>query len=277
MIVRIIKLIISSIFYWGDQFWRLMLKTIGIKSQTTCMVLYYHSINKDHCNKFARQMDEALKFARPISADIKGPVEKGAHHVVITFDDGFISVINNAFPELIKRKIPLTIFVPTGYLGKRPGWINNKENKSFKEVVITEDQLKKLKNDELISIGSHCVTHSNLLLLKEQEIKKELTESKHILEEILEEDVKLLSFPHGAYNQKILELAREVGYERVFTILPKLTFLNSDSYIFDRVNIELTDWIWEFRLKMLGAYRWLPFFFNLKAKMKRLTYWGRQF
>lgn len=265
---RIIKLIISIIFFALCWLWRLTLRLIGIKQSGTFAVLYYHSVTEDQRNRFIRQMNDVIRYSIPVPSYFDGPIENDTHYSIITFDDGFISVIVIALPVLVKRNIPLTIFVPTGYLGKRAGWINNEENNFTPEVIVSDDQLKELKKNELVTIGSHCVSHYSLLLLEEQEIRRELKDSRHVLEEILEEDVKLLSFPHGDFNQRILDLAFEAGYKRVFSILPKLTYLDSNSFIMGRVKIDPTDWVWEFRLKMLGAYRWLPLIFRLKARIK---------
>jgi len=258
---RVIKLIISCVFYALD--WLLML-IIGSKHSDTCVVLYYHSVNKDQRSKFACQMDKIVRFAKPISADLKGAFEKRTHYVAVTFDDGFVSVIDNALPELTKRNISSTVFVPTGYLGKRPGWINKDDHDSHPEVVVNKDQLIDLKNNSLVSIGSHCVTHSNLLLLEEQEIKNELIESRRVLKEILEEDISLLSFPHGLFNSRIIELSYKAGYKTLFTIEPTMLNLPFKDSMIGRVEVKSTDWPIEFKLKLLGCYRWMVYASMLK-------------
>jgi hypothetical protein len=44
-------------------------------------------------------------------------------------------------------------------------------------------------------------------------------------------------------------------------------------FVLGRISVEPTDWALEFRLKLLGAYRWLPQAIALKRKLK--AYWKR--
>ncbi|NIO21772.1 MAG: polysaccharide deacetylase family protein [Candidatus Aenigmarchaeota archaeon] len=269
-ITRSIKLIMSLLIFICDYVLEGIHRVIGKKRPGKYTVLYYHAVTSDQRNHFARQMDDLIRWAKPVSAGIKEPLEDGFRRVAVTFDDGFMSVLENALPVLAQRKIPSTIFVPTGNVGQHPKWIKDKKGPLAGEVVITFDQLSRLKNNELVSIGSHGVTHSNLLLLKEAEVRVELSESRRVLAATLERDIKLLSFPHGAYNQKIVELAREAGYDRVFTILPKLGFSDPCEYVTGRVRVDPTDWRLEFRLKLLGAYCWLSLSSALKCYIHRL-------
>lgn len=77
------------------------------------------------------------------------------------------------------------------------------------------------------------------------------------LEEILGEPVRLFSFPHGKCNRDSIRLAKEAGYDRVFTIEPVFAFAEPQEFVTGRVSVSLDDWPWEFRLKVLGAYRWM--------------------
>jgi len=127
-IIRTIKLLISIIFFILNLFWCLILQLFRIKRKGTCVVIFYHGVTRNQCGQFSRQMDDVVRFSVPIAAEFSGSLDMGNHYLVITFDDGFSSVVDHALPELIKRNIPSTIFVPTGYLGKWPGWISNFEN-----------------------------------------------------------------------------------------------------------------------------------------------------
>jgi peptidoglycan/xylan/chitin deacetylase (PgdA/CDA1 family) len=62
-------------------------------------------------------------------------------------------------------------------------------------------------------IGSHSLTHANLVWLDDAELAKELRDSKAILEEITGTAVKSLSFPFGSWNKRVWEAAKSAGYE----------------------------------------------------------------
>ena len=94
----------------------------------------------------------------------------------------------------------------------------------------------------------------------------ELSESRLQLRKILGRDVTLFSFPHGAFDEELIESARAAGYQRVFTILPELAL--PDEFAIGRVAVEPSDWRLEFLLKLFGAYRWLVPASTLKRKLR---------
>jgi hypothetical protein len=65
-------------------------------------------------------------------------------------------------------------------------------------------------------------------------------------------------------------LCREAGYQRVFSIEPTMTVSNSPEYVTGRVIADPTDWDCEFRLKVLGAYRWLPMVCRMNRKIRSI-------
>ena len=151
------------------------------KKQARCVILYYHAVTEKQCKSFAHQMDQLLRWAKPVAVDRINILPDSNHCAGITFDDGFVSIQKNALPELKKRNIPATLFIPANCLGQRPPWISNAENSDGGEFIMTADQLRTFKEDLLFSIGSHGLSHRNLILLADAEAKKEITESRRIL------------------------------------------------------------------------------------------------
>jgi len=233
----------------------------------SCVVLYYHAVPPECRQQFARQMDILLSCTKPVEAGVRLPLSEGGKYASVTFDDGYESVMDNALPELEARRIPCTIFVITEALGQWPTWLTGPDSdRELHGRVLSADQLRQLSSD-MVTIGSHSMTHPKLPFLSQQEATKELVGSRLKLEEILHKQVRLFSFPYGAFNKELVRWCREAGYERVFTILPVLAFTGSQEFVAGRVWVEPTDWPLEFRLKLLGAYRWLPSAFALKRKL----------
>jgi peptidoglycan/xylan/chitin deacetylase (PgdA/CDA1 family) len=125
-------------------------------------------------------------------------------------------------------------------------------------------------NSDLVKIGSHCVSHRFLSGLNENEVWNEISESKEKLENIIGKKVKLLAFPFGDYDNRILELAKEAKYERVFTNKPELIFSEKNPFTVGRFDIPPAFWHLEFFLVLYGAYRWLPTAFKLKKALLRI-------
>lgn len=263
MLDRLIKLIISIIFFVLSKIINLIQFPFSKNNLDKLVVLTFHSVKPCQRDKFAKQMDMVVKIGKPVFADIAKGTNKGTHYIAVTFDDGFQNFIDNALPAMLSRKIPATLFVPSGYLGQYPGWIKKTAHQNAHEILMSADQLKDLP-DHMIQIGSHCITHPRLTLLNKEQVIKELSESKKQLESLLGRNITTLSFPYDDYNDKIVELAKEAGYLHVFKDLPTYPISKTDSFLLGRISVSPEDWGIEYLLKLKGAYHWLPFGVKIK-------------
>lgn len=263
MLDRLIKFIISVIYFVLSKLINIIQLPFRKNSSDTLVVLTYHSVKTWQRDKFANQMDQVIQTGKPVFADMEKGTNNGTHHIAVTFDDGFRNVVDNAFPEMLTRKIPATLFVPTGYLGKTPGWIKDLADKNASEILMTADQLKALP-DEMVKIGSHCITHPRLTSLSREQAITEFSESKKYLELLLGKDITVLSFPYDDYNDEVVELARDAGYLHVFKDIPTYPISITDSFLLGRIDVSPEDWGIEYLLKLKGAYQWLPFAVEIK-------------
>lgn len=257
LLLRVTKLCVSFAVSFGDGVQRRALSLLGLRPPPVCVVLYYHGVPARAARRFRRQMDTLLRSSTPVRADAIGPLAPGRRYTAVTFDDGFVSVVENALPVLRARRIPCTLFVPTGCLGSHPSWIANGHPDGH-ETVISPTVLARLSTDGLVTIGSHSVTHPDFRTLGDEAAREELARSKADLERIVGKHVDLFSFPHGATDSRTLEFARLAGYTRVFTIEATRAASVHDRFALGRVRVDPADWPVEFRLKVTGAYRWLP-------------------
>ncbi len=268
MINRIVKLIISIIYMISYELRSMMYHALGKRVPSTFVILTYHSIQRSQMNRFRRQLDRLRKY-HPIFADEDICPGTGRHYVAVTFDDGYENLIDNAIPELEKRAIPAMIFIPTGSLGKTPGWITNPKNRNIDEPVMNDNQVRSIRSG-LIKIGSHSVTHRDLTRLPEEEVMTELTDSRKYLEELLGEKVRSFAFPFGLYNDTVLSLSRRAGYNKVFCCWPAYPSYRTDGYLLGRVDTSPDDWDLEFQLKIMGAYQWQPIGIAVKRRLAAL-------
>jgi peptidoglycan/xylan/chitin deacetylase (PgdA/CDA1 family) len=214
-------------------------------------------------------MEEVVRLGTPVFVNSKqGPGDCG-RRIAVTFDDGFRSVAENALTVMVQQRVPSTIFVPTGYFGQRAGWITNPHHQNFNETVLSEQEIKSLPN-AWICIGSHCVSHRNLSQLHDEEITAELEQSKRTLESILDKPLDVLSLPYGGFSDRVLELAQQAGYDRIFLNVPMQKDSNRFGNFVGRINVSPQDWPLEFKLKARGAYQWLPVAIAIKRGLRRL-------
>jgi len=138
------------------------------------------------------------------------------HSALITFDDGWRSQYELAWPILKKYGYPFTMFIYTDYVkgGKRTGG----ESMSWQEL----EQMR----DAGVDIQSHTISHADLRGKKgmrdtpeyDKWLWNELAGSKEMIEQKLGVKVNALALPYGFYNAKVQEMAKKAGYDAIFTV-----------------------------------------------------------
>lgn len=254
---RQLKLAISLAVRAWDVFRGAALRLLGRQPPPTCVVLYYHAVPAQQRALFARQMDVLLRLAQPVATEPPPMLQPGRRYAAVTFDDGFVSVAENAAPELSKRQIPWTLFVPSGCLGRQPDWLRHAPAAARQDRVMTPDELRALARDPLVTIGSHTVNHAHLVEIDPERASVELAQSKADLEGVLQRPVTQFSYPFGARTPALDQQARSVGYRRLFSSKPAPAFQSAGEWVSGRVGVDPDISPLEFRLKVLGAYRWL--------------------
>jgi peptidoglycan/xylan/chitin deacetylase (PgdA/CDA1 family) len=75
---------------------------------------------------FAEQLEVLRTYANPVSLQsLVDGMRSGnlvPRSVAVTFDDGYVGNLHHAKPILERRRIPATVFVVTGYLGREFWW-----------------------------------------------------------------------------------------------------------------------------------------------------------
>ncbi len=129
--------------------------------------------------------------------------------IVLTFDDGYKSIVENALPALQQYGYVAVIYMPTDYIDKTNDWDVQFGGRKFAH--LSRDDLRQL-NDQGFEIGSHGCSHRSLLAMNDVQAMHELAESKKKLEAILNRPVYSISYPFGQFNRKLLQMAKECGY-----------------------------------------------------------------
>jgi peptidoglycan/xylan/chitin deacetylase (PgdA/CDA1 family) len=262
---RIIKLLISVGWFISESVCRSAMRLFGRKPKAICTIVYYHSIPDSQKQTFVHQMNIVKRLTIPISIENVPQLLLGERYSAITFDDGFEDFFSNALPTLEQRGIPATVFLCADYLGKLATWWPETATESQQRIGRLENW-RQLSTD-FINIGSHTMTHSYLSLLDETESRSEIRKSRVMLQELLERKIDTFSFPYGDFNTDLIHLCRDAGYKHILTSLPANAFQNPNEFVSGRIKTDPTDWPIEFRLKLLGAYRWLPFAIYWKRRI----------
>ena len=135
--------------------------------------------------------------------------------VVLTFDDGWRSV-HQAIPVLERYGFNASFWIISH---RGIGWDN-----------LEWEDVERIDAHPLFEVGSHTVSHpwdpnDNLVTWVDGEVpgkgiadvRHELEGSRQRLEEHLGHPVRALAWPRGWYNERLVELARDSGYEAILT------------------------------------------------------------
>jgi peptidoglycan/xylan/chitin deacetylase (PgdA/CDA1 family) len=198
---------------------------------------------------------------RAISRDGLGAVSlrrgRAVPRIMVTFDDAFANLLDNALPVLEEFNIPAVIFAVTGNMGENPHWQMPKNHPEAQEPLMTGEQIAAVARNPSFRIGSHTVTHVDLTRVSRQQAEDELSQSKRQLEELLGTPVEDFALPHGAHDQHVMDMIQTAGYQRIFTIDSRLNLHSGHGGVIGRFSMSPDVWLMEFILTCAGAYAWL--------------------
>ncbi len=177
---------------------------------------------------------------------------------VITFDDGYMDNYLYGFPVLKKYNIPATVFVTTGYIGKkRPYYWDLKNKIKFNHADLSLDwqEMKELKKAGW-EIASHTLHHWEINKLPVNILKKELTVSKKILDQKLKQKTISFCAPRGAYGAAFIAAIKEAGYLAA-VVTPGVDDFPETNYTLKRVGLYGHDNFLKFKFKISWLFNFL--------------------
>lgn len=141
----------------------------------------------------------------------------GAGRIALTFDDGHRSVVESALPILREFDVPATVFVNPALLGDRDRELVARRHgvDCDGRMLFTDEEVRELVADPLITVGNHTRTHPNLTDLDSPAARRtEIVGAKEHLEERFGIDVTAFSYPHGAFDpaaRRVVEASHEIS------------------------------------------------------------------
>jgi peptidoglycan/xylan/chitin deacetylase (PgdA/CDA1 family) len=198
------------------------------------LVLLYHTFADDEesmpdpklfttAEKFEHDLQSLLDLGmQPLCLYdyAEGGYERGGRYFAVTFDDGYLSNYEVAFPILKKLNIPAVIF-------------KNTDN-YYMEHHFCWEQAREMEAGGLVSIQSHLPFHAPATEYEPGLFVQRLNESFDTLEEELgPRRHRLFAYPYGHYNRETYDAAAAQGVALQF--VQELHF-DSPGLVF-RVNI----------------------------------------
>lgn len=196
-------------------------------------ILMYHEIGAGPNNlytipdKFREQMDYLYNsgyhtVTMAEAAEMLAAKDIPAKTIVLTFDDGYASFINQAWPIMKDLGFTGTVFVCTSFVGKQN--------------YLTWDQIKDLQA-EGIEIGSHTRNHIDLKQATYQQQVKEILSSKQTLEQSLGVPCLSFCYPSGAHGDVTPTIVKDSGYSSAVTVAFGKASPADNIYLLPRIRI----------------------------------------
>jgi len=137
----------------------------------------------------------------------------------ITFDDGYKDNFTYALPILEQHSCPATFFISEGYISRSVRDFSKMCADNFSDFLDWEE-IKEIANNKLFNIGSHCISHLPLSHISKDLLEREIKDSKLSIEEQLNQEVFLIAYPYGGFNEinrRVISYAKQSGYKFGFS------------------------------------------------------------
>jgi peptidoglycan/xylan/chitin deacetylase (PgdA/CDA1 family) len=177
----------------------------------------------------------------------------------VTFDDGWVSVLQHGFPVLSALGVPATVFVSTTFVDTAdkplvgPDLIEWQNGPHHHELYpLSWADLLEL-SEAGWEVGSHTMTHPWLTQVDDARLKHELRGSKERCEEALGLPCHTIAYPKGDYDARVEQATAEAGYEAA-AILPH-RFNKPRPLAWPRISIQRGDSELVFRAKVSRTVR----------------------
>lgn len=201
------------------------------------LIIYYHEVvengqgfsyQKIDKDKFENQMKYLYEngYHTLLFSDLDKPLPEKA--IIVSFDDGFRTVYENAAPVMKKYKIKGNVYLPTAYIGVKPQFMN-------------WSMVKNLVND--FEFQAHTHNHVDIRTLTDEQLCQEIQLSDQFFYEKLGYLPKAFCVPFGTYDKTSINRLKaqnrysyllgsyygSVCKKNMQTILPRIGISNDDS------------------------------------------------
>lgn len=206
--------------------------------------------------------------------------------LIITFDDGHIGNYK-LFPLIYKYKIPVSIFLCAAIINtKRSFWFTYKPSEEkkgeLKKIInserlailnkfgynqeeehevpqaLTKSQIMEMK--EHINFQSHTLFHPILTQCNYEDAKKEIFDSKTLLENEYDLRINAISYPNGDYSNREIEIVKKGGYSCGVTVDYGFNSIETDVYKLKRISVKDTFNLDELIVRSSGVWGFLKLF-----------------
>ncbi len=223
---------------------------------------------REHISGLARRGFQFWPISRALAHHACGqPVPPQT--LVVTFDDGYATFFDHAWPILRDLAVPATVFLSTAYLDREDpfpfdAWGLACRSRAPSETYrpLTTRQCCHLVASSGIELGAHTHTHADHRG-RPSAFRHDLQRSIDTLRERFGLDKMPFAFPYGGRDagfadDDLAEAARQTGVTCGLTTEPELVELASDPFQWGRFDVCPWDTSATLAAKLSGWYSWAP-------------------
>ncbi|HWS39191.1 MAG TPA: polysaccharide deacetylase family protein [Actinoplanes sp.] len=174
---------------------------------------FYHDVPAEYAGDLRRHLHALLRIGPMVSWDESLRILAGDRPLTgpvfcLSFDDAHPTWRDVAAPVLLDLRVPAMFFLTSGMVG-RPGNLTWQDCRDLVSAGFT--------------FGSHTITHHRLADQDDEEAAREITGSKHEIEDELGVQIKDFAAPYGNpavdFRERDVRVAAEAGYRSFSTTL----------------------------------------------------------
>lgn len=223
----------------------MMLVIQPLAARTDIAGFCYHQVEPKASSKFSLSLDKftaQLEYLHQRSykslnseellaalASASAPAENS---VIITFDDGYRTVYDYAFPVMKKYGFKGIVCIYPSFIGSK--------------LAMNWQQLRELIEAGW-SVECHSMGHKNLaehydnVELEKKFLNHEIIASREIIEKQLGNKVKFMVWPYGVYTDRTMQLVRDSGFAGAMTVDGGASYQGLSPYLVKRQVIYSSD------------------------------------
>ena len=225
------------------------------KPQPGVRVLTYHSVGhqvdgdiNDIYNMSPSEFEEhvatILRFSAAHSLPIVPFGSETQSGIAITFDDGYVDVLQTVAPIISRHPIPFHVFIT-------PTKLTSGDSR-----YLTTQQLKEVALNPLVSIGAHGFEHRPLTNMSAHDAEHDLRHSRETLGEILQREVETMSYPFGMVDQSVRDAAARAGFTKAACSKWGFNHPDTDLLMLRRIDMWARDGRSTVVDKLFGRWNW---------------------
>jgi peptidoglycan/xylan/chitin deacetylase (PgdA/CDA1 family) len=179
---------------------------------------------------------------------------------VITFDDGYASVHQHAWPILIDLAVPATVFLATQHLSSdAPFPFDNWKAAGSPSVSedswrpLTVEQCQEMAADGLVELAAHSHSHQDFRSQPEA-LKQDLQQCMQFLHKHFDIAMPTFAFPYGYTTPEMIQTVRDAGLRCALSVDERLADPAGSPYEWGRFEASQYDNAYTLSVCLSGWY-----------------------